>query len=313
MTSAIATLNDGSQRPPALRVYINMGNVDTLPEYSVGPKGDFAAKLAAIKAAGFEGIQGSQPALCKAQGLGCAGSSRYNQSAEIAPSIKALKAEGYECATVHVAWGHESDAEVDALVREIIAVSVAEKFPVYIETHRATITQDTWRTVQFTQRNPGVRFNADFSHWYTGLEMPYGDLNAKFDFLQPVFERVRFFHGRMGNSSHIQVGLADPTMAKAVEHFKEMWTRCLVSFVKSAKPGDYVIFAPELLHPEINYARTFINRQGERVEESDRWLEALEYAKIIRGCFAEANRRAASPRARERGSEGARMKADPQI
>ena len=294
MTPAIPTLNDGSQDPPALRIYINMGNVDTLPEYSAGPKGDFAAKLTAIKAAGFEGIQGSQPAVCRTHRLGCVGGARYNHASEVAPSIKALKAEGYECGTAHVAWGHESDAEIDVLVREIIAVSASERFPIYIETHRATITQDTWRTVQFTQRNPGVRFNADFSHWYTGLEMPYGDLNAKFDFLAPVFERVRFFHGRMGNSSHIQVALADPTMAKAVEHFKEMWTRCLVGFVKSAKPGDYVIFAPELLHPEINYARTFVNRQGDRVEESDRWIEAIEYAKIIRSCFAEAQRRTAA-------------------
>ncbi len=282
---------DYSFLPPRLRCYINMGNVDTLPAYSSGPKGDLRAKLPVLKAAGFEGIQGSDPTLCRTFGMGCAGGGRYNHASEVAPSVKQLKADGFECATVHVAWGHESDVEIDALVREIIAVSVGEDFPVYIETHRATITQDTWRTVKLVERHPDVRFNADFSHWYTGLEMPYGDLQAKFDFLQPVFERVRFFHGRMGNSSHIQVPLADPTMSKAVDHFREMWTRSMAGFLRSAKPGDYVIFAPELLHPEINYARTFVDAHGRRVEESDRWTEALRYAEIARECFAAAQGR----------------------
>lgn len=287
----IPALNDGSARAPRLECYINMGNVDTLPAYSSGPKGDLATKLAAIKAAGFSGIQGANPTLCASLGMGCAGGGRYNQVAEVAPAVKALKAEGYQCATAHVAWGHESDAEIDALVREIIAVSAGEGFPIYIETHRATITQDTWRTVRMIERNPEVRINADFSHWYTGLEMPYGDLQSKFAFLQPVFERVRFFHGRMGNSSHIQVPLADPTMPKAVEHFREMWTRSMAGFLATAKAGDYVIFAPELLHPEINYARTFVNAQGQRVEESDRWAEAIAYAAIARECFAAAQQR----------------------
>ncbi|MCT4705093.1 hypothetical protein MUA03_04085, partial [Enterobacteriaceae bacterium H16N7] len=76
--------------------------------------------------------------------------------------------------------------------------------------------------------------------------------------------------------------------------FREMWIRSLVGFLRTAAPGDYVVFAPELLHPAINYARTFVNAKGERVEESDRWLEAVAYAQIIRECFAEAKRRAAA-------------------
>ncbi len=288
---------DHSLHAPRLRCYVNAGNVDTLPTYSSGPQGDLRTKLAAIKAAGFDGVQGYDTASCSEFGLGCAGGSRYNQVSDVAPSVRQLKAANFDCATVHVAWGHESDAEVDALVREICTVSAGEDFPIYIETHRATITQDTWRTVKLVERNPDVRFNADFSHWYTGLEMPYGDLNAKLDFLQPVFERVRFFHGRMGNSSHIQVPLDDPTMATAVGHFRDMWTRSFAGFLRSAKPGDYVIFAPELLHPEINYARTFIDARGQRVEESDRWSEALRYADIARECFAQAQSMVSSQRA----------------
>ena len=38
----------------------------------------------------------------------------------------------------------------------------------HIETHRATICQGMWRTVQFVKRFPELRFNGDFSHWYAG-------------------------------------------------------------------------------------------------------------------------------------------------
>jgi hypothetical protein len=69
----IPALNDGSSHAPALRVYINMGNVDTLPAYSVGPQGDAATKLKAIAAAGYSGTQGGDVALSKTLGLGCAG------------------------------------------------------------------------------------------------------------------------------------------------------------------------------------------------------------------------------------------------
>jgi hypothetical protein len=293
--NAIPNLHDASGHAPALRVYINMGNVATLPAYSQGPKGGEEEQLRAIRAAGYEGIQGGNPALCRSLGLGIAASARYNLPAEVAPSVRELKAQGYECVTVHVGWGHESDAEIDALVREVIAVSSGEGFPVYIETHRATITQDSWRTVKLVERHPEVRFNGDFSHWYTGLEMVYGDFEAKLDFIAPVLERVRFFHGRMGNSSHIQLPLDEPSMAAAQAHFRQLWTRSLQGFLRSAVDGDYIVFAPELLHPEINYARTFVNAAGERVEESDRWLEALRYKDIIRECFAAAQRAVGTP------------------
>jgi len=35
-------------------------------------------------------------------------------------------------------------------------------------------------------------------------------------------------------------------------------------------------------------ARTFVNAAGERVEESDRCLEALRYKQLIEDCFAAA-------------------------
>jgi len=153
---SVPAANDGSTAAPYLRTDFNMGNLSSLPETSKAPRGDLRAVLSGIKAAGYRGVQGGDAELpiCRELGLGCTTGWRVNKPGEAAPMIATWKKAGFEIATLHVGWGHESDAEADVLVREIIAASRAEGLPVFIETHRATITQDTWRTVKLIERNP---------------------------------------------------------------------------------------------------------------------------------------------------------------
>ncbi len=292
----IKNTNDGTSRAPYLRCDINGGTWTALPETSTGPRGTDEQILAAAKAAGFAGVQGADAALCKRLGLGATSGGRVNKVGEAGPLAKSLKEGGYECGTLHVGWGMEDDAEVDRLVGDILEASARHDMPLYIETHRATITQDLWRAVQITRRFPDVRFNGDFSHWYTGLEMVYGEIEPKLEFIAPVFERVRFVHGRIGNPGSMQVDIGDGTGRKYVEHFKEMWTRAFAGFLRSAKPGDYICFAPELLQSTNYYARTFRNAAGKEVEEGDRWQQALLYVEIAKRCFADAQQRVAAGR-----------------
>ncbi|MCW8132694.1 MAG: hypothetical protein KIS92_20270 [Planctomycetota bacterium] len=284
----VPNTNDGTKKVPYLRSDFNLGTLTNLPAWSNGPRGDDASKLAAIKAAGYQGVQGGNVKLCRELGLGVTGGGRINKVGEALPLAQQCKDAGQECATVHVAWGIEDDAEVFALVEDILNACAKTNFPIYIETHRATITQDPWRTVQFANKFPEVRFNGDFSHWYTGLEMVYGDFNAKLAFMAPVFERVRFIHGRIGNPGSMQVDCGDGTGRTYVDHFREMWKRCFQGFLKTAQPGDFICFAPELLHPEIYYARVFKNEKGEMIEESDRWEQAKLLSKVAREAFAAA-------------------------
>ena len=288
----IANTNDGSERAPSLRIGLNEGNLAGLPDFSAGPRGSIDEVLAAVRAAGFEAFQGSDPVAARAAGLIPSGSGRINHVGEAGPLARSLRDDGYVCGTVHVAWGIEDDATVDALVEDIIIASESEGLPLYIETHRATITEDMWRTVKLVERFPEIRFNGDFSHYYTGHEMVYGDFDAKLSFLSPVFDRVRFIHGRIGNPGSMQVavrGIDDP--APYIAHFRELWTRSMLGFLRTAKPGDYLTFAPELLVPDIYYARTFPNSDGSFIEESDRWEQALIYVQIANECFEEAQRR----------------------
>ena len=154
--------------------------------------------------------------------------------------------------------------------------------PLYPETHRATLFQDMWRTVRFADMFPDLRFNGDFSHWYTGLEMVYGGFDAKFDFIRPVLDRIRFLHGRIGNPGCMQVdiGEGDAGEHPYVEHFRKLWTASFAGFLRSARPNDSICFTPELLAPEIYYARTFQGR-----EESARWEQSLVLRRIARECF----------------------------
>jgi hypothetical protein len=87
-------------------------------------------------------------------------------------------------------WGYEAVRLIEA----VLGASSRRSMPLHVETHRATIFQDIWRTVQFVHQFPQLEFKSHFSHWYTGLEMVYGGFENKLSFIQPAIERVRFLH-----------------------------------------------------------------------------------------------------------------------
>jgi hypothetical protein len=75
-----------------------------------------------------------------------------------------------------------------------------------------------------------------------------------------------------------------------LDHFKELWTRAMLGFLRTAVHGDVLIFAPELLSGAHYYARLFPNASGQLEEESDRYAQALLYLDLARMCFADAKR-----------------------
>ena len=244
-----------------------------------------------IQSAGYDGVQFAEPAskndleVCRKLGFEVAASGRVNHFQETDRLAEQWAGDGFVCSTLHVGWGLESEAEAFCLIESVIAASSVHKIPLYVETHRATIFQDMWRTVHFVRQFPEIRFNGDFSHWYTGQEMVYGGFEKKFEFIQPVLERVRFLHGRIGNPGCIQVRI-DPDQKPEplyVDHFRRLWTTC---FQNGAR-----IFTPELLAPDIYYARTLRSEAGRFVEESDRWEQSLILCRIAQECFRDSQTR----------------------
>ncbi len=278
---------------PRLRRYITMQAVESMPAFCGVTH---SAMLDAIQHAGYHGVQfgDAHPAAvvaeCLQRGLGMAQFREIRLPAHAGPAAESLAAQGAECGVIHLGYGLEDDTEAAHLIEAVIAAQEKHSVPLYIETHRATITQDIWRTVQFARRFPALRFNGDFSHWYTGQEMVYGDFDRKLRFIAPVLERVRFLHGRIGNPGCIQVDLSDGNVQRHpyIAHFKQLWTAAFAGFLASAIPTDFICFTPELLHPEIYYARVFPDADGQLVEESDRWGQSLLLARIAEDCFADA-------------------------
>jgi hypothetical protein len=270
-----------------LRFDLNLLTLQDLPDYSTAPRAQGLELYRAIHAAGYGGLQGGDPALCREAGLHSTATGRVDRVGEAHDLALRTCDAGHELLTLHVGNGFESDAEMVALAEDIVRAADRTSFPLFIETHRATITQDMARTLKLVERVPGIQFNGDFSHWYTGLEMTYGNIEAKFERLEPVFQRVRFLHGRIGNSGSMQVDVGDGSAEGRpfVGHFRSMWFRSFRGFLGQAQPDGVIPFTPELLRPAINYARLFRMPDGTLREETDRWEQALVLCRIARECY----------------------------
>jgi sugar phosphate isomerase/epimerase len=282
---------------PSLRRDLNIITGLGLPAWSAGPQGDFAAIIAAAKAAGYAGVQHFIPQQVIEAGMAATGMGRVlapEQADQIAAQHKAI---GCEATTLHVGTGLESDAEMDRLIGAVLNASAKHDYPLYVETHRATVTQDIRRTIDLVERFPELRFNADLSHYYCGHEMPYGDIEAKFEALAPVFARVRFMHGRIADTGAAQASLEQDDNRPFVQHFRTMWRACFSGYKRSGETHRPFIFAVELLPYKLTqgdqtywlyYARQAPGPDGVVADESDRWLQADLLWRIAEEEFAAA-------------------------
>lgn len=274
-----------------LRIDLNLITLMELPEWSAAPRERGPALLAALRAAGYAGVQGADAREAAAIGMPSSTSGRILAPADMLGAAQRWQDEGHACATLHVGTGFEDDPAMDRLAEAVIAAADRLRFPLFIETHRATMTQDMQRTLALVGRWPDLRFNADLSHWYTGQELRYGGLpiEPKLDRLEPVFARVGFMHGRIGTGGCIQVAVDPGRDAHQpwFGHWRALWGRVFAAFRRHARPGEVLPFAPELLPASKAYARCFRDVQGCEREESDRWRQALVLADLARRWWAE--------------------------
>lgn len=296
--------NDGTKDAPKLRVYLNLDNLADLGPRSLFPcalRENAAAWSDRLRADGFEGVQltdaGPPPA---GLSLPYCGLDRISMPAEADETVRRHAARGDQCLTVHAGWGIEDDDEVARLVEAILQAADQHRLPVFVETHRATITQDMWRTVQIIKRFPQLRLNGDFSHYYCGQEMPYGGMDMKLAFMEPILGSIGFIHGRIASSGSMQMPIDPDFMSRpaaAFGHvdyladFRRMWVAAMAGFQAAAGPGDVLIFAPELLSGAYYYARLFQGSDCRWVEETDRYQQALIYQRLARACWAEAQQK----------------------
>ncbi|MFN3465466.1 MAG: hypothetical protein ACK4X1_15475 [Terricaulis sp.] len=291
---------------PRLRLDMNLGTLWALPAWSSAPV-DFKQLAPALRELGVEGVQGLDPSRFREAGFRVCGMERVDGPGEASRIAEDHRARGYDLTTLHVGNGLERDADMDALAAAVIEASIRFDYPLFIETHRATMTQDMRRTIDLVERFPDLRFNADLSHWYTGQEMTYGDFEARLHALEPVFARVRYMHGRIGDPGAIQRSLVASAGEPFVADFRRMWRACFRGFLETAAPGEVLPFAPELLPHSVKprgkseiklyYARLATTGKGRLSEESDRWVDAKAMLALAREDFdIEAAERQSSKR-----------------
>lgn len=284
-----------------LRLVLNTWTICNLPSFSTFPGDlDETDTVAFIRDAGYEGLQMEADdrliAAGQSAGLHMSATGRVIAAEAAETLCKSHQELGFALTTVHVGTGFESRADGLRLMEAVLEASAKTGYPLYVETHRATLTQDPRRTLDFLDRLPELLINADLSHWYAGCEMPYGDFDAKLRALEPVFDRTRYIHGRVADSSCIQVPVGEPGTTK-YRHFNEMWRRAFKGFLKHSTADETICYAPELLpnwavlngrHVEINYARMKAGEGGD-IEETDRWIEGLALCDMARQAFDEAS------------------------
>jgi hypothetical protein len=288
--------NDGSDNAPRLVAGISFLTPAELPEWSSGPRGDRAHVYAAVKAAGYEAIQTLEPAAAIDAGLIPTGLMRiFDDVQQMREQAMHWRDVGCDCSTVQLGTGFEDDDEMLRLAEAVVGIASELNHPIYLETHRATMTQDIKRTLDLVDCLPELRFNGDFGHWYIGHELTYGDMDMKFDKMRPVFERTRFMHLRVSSNAFGQLTASDPAEARHLDYYKRMWTASFEGFLRAAKPGDYFAVHPELLPARAFYPKMVPGPDGELREESDRWTESAFLIDVARACFDEAHRATAAP------------------
>jgi hypothetical protein len=284
-----ANTRSSAELAPRLLAGISFLTPAELPSWSAGPQGSIREVYGALKAAGYEAIQTLSPDEARAAGLIPTGLARVmDDTQELRNVIVRWRDAGCDCTTVQLGTGLESDADMARLAEALLTVSQAERHPVYLETHRATLTQDIRRTLDLVERFPELRFNGDFAHWYIGHELTYGDMEMKFERMRPIFERTRFLHLRVASNAFGQLTASDPAEVRHLTYYKRMWTASFAGFLRSAAPGDYFAVHPELLPARAHYPKMIPGPDGAAREESDRWTESAFLIGVARECFEAA-------------------------
>jgi hypothetical protein len=280
-----------------LRKDINLGTLMALPTASSGWRANLDEQFAMLREQGYEGVQAWDGFdRIHHAGLLPLGMARATRPAELDEIARRHRDEGLDFTNLHLGTGFDSDDEMDALAGALLDAQARHNYALLVETHRATATQDIWRTLRWVERFPDLRFTADLSHWYTGHELIYGgEFESRAARLTPVLDRVRAFHGRIGNSGCMQTPL--DRSGDYVAHYKALWSVACNGFLQHAADGDVLSFAPELLphcvgEPPIwlHYQQTVPSSPTDpwQGEPCDRYADAEELWRLALECFNRA-------------------------
>ena len=159
---------------------------------------------------------------------------------------------------------------------------------VLFETHRDSLLNDLYYTLQVIELVPEMRLCADLSHFVVDREMrePINDRDR--GHIERILDRSDCFQGRVASREQVQVQIDFPQHARWVEIFRGWWTEGMRRWRRRSPPDATLCFLCELGPPP--YAITDANGR----ELSDRWDEAITIRRWVEDAWAELEAEAAT-------------------
>jgi len=171
--------------------------------------------------------------------------------------------------------------EAVPVIRQWMREAEAAGLPMLFETHRDSLLNDLFYTLQVMELVPKLRLCADLSHFVVDREMREPISVRDQAYIDSILERSDCFQGRIVNREQVQIQIEFPQHQEWVEIFKGWWREGTRRWRARNESDATLIFLCELGPPP--YAITDKNRR----ELSDRWQEGLMIRQWVEEIWAD--------------------------
>jgi hypothetical protein len=219
--------------------------------------------------------------LYRESGLGCMVNAFPNHEDDMQPLLQ-FASESDAC-MVNVISGVMTLTPEAAVpvVRRWIGEAEEQNMPLLFETHRDSLLNDMYFTLQLMDLVPEMRLCADLSHFVVDREMRAPVPERDRQYISSILKRSDCFQGRVASREQVQIQIGFPQHQEWVDIFKGWWRQGMAAWRDRNPPDARLVFLCELGPPP--YAIT----DGEQRELSDRWEESLQIRDWVREIWAE--------------------------
>ena len=201
--------------------------------------------------------------------LGCMVNAFPYSKEDLVPLLKLAKE--FDACFVNIIGGVMPIDYKDAIPLVYDWMEEADKAGVKVlfETHRDSLLNDLYYTLQLIDEVPEMRLTADLSHFVVDREMwtPISETDQQY--ISSILDRSDCFQGRVASREQIQIQLSFPQHQVWVEIFKKWWSEGIKKWQERNTDDETLYFLCELGPP--SYAIT----DADQLELSNRWEEAL--------------------------------------
>jgi len=281
-------INDGSTTAPRLRLQHSVWALQNLPRD--GQEWSMTERLDKILSAGFTGLETScktEPeadelaGMLRNRGLAIGFFARASDADDLLTPIDLAHRMRADYLSVQVLGSLKASPEIAEILEDMYDLVNDAGLPLFIETHRGTVTQDLRRTVKVIDRFKKVRFTGNFSHYAVAGELTGVWNEEVWEHFRPITARCGNWHGAISFGEQPQNDIGDGRGEIALE-YKKLWTMGMAAWLKKSQPGDVLPFTCQL--GPAPYAIT--DPSGR--ELSDRWEQSLIIKRLAEEAWADA-------------------------